>query len=115
MGDVRMWETAAGDLVGAAHPEDPGNAFPRMHPDFRHLEDEIVAWAEERLAAPTPEGRRVDVNVHDHDTQRQELLARRGFVRGRSTDTARPAEQRMEQTRGFVGSLAGDDPPKAQA
>ena len=82
MGDVRMWETADGDLVGAAHPEDPGNAFLQVHPDFRHLEDEMVVWAEERLAVPTEEGRRrVDVDVYDYDTQRQELLARRGFVR----------------------------------
>jgi len=82
MSDVRLWETADGDLVGVAHPENPGNAFLQIHPGFRHLEDEMVAWAEERLAVPAHRGgRRVYIDVYDYDIQRQELLTRRGFVR----------------------------------
>jgi ribosomal protein S18 acetylase RimI-like enzyme len=77
---VRVWETAAGDLVGAVHPEGPGWIFLEIHPDFRHLEDEMIAWGEEHLAVPGPDGgQQAYLDVYEYDTLRQSLLVRRGY------------------------------------
>lgn len=79
---IRLWETGGGRLVGAAHPEGrPGEAFLQLHPDFRHLEAEMVAWCEQNLGAPGPEGgSRLRLYVHDYDTPRRRLLSERGWT-----------------------------------
>ena len=79
---IRLWETASGRLVGVAHPEGRlGEAFVQLHPDFRYLEAEMVAWCEENLAAPAGEGgARLRMYVHDYDTPRRRLLAERGWA-----------------------------------
>lgn len=79
--DIRLWESEAGKLVGVAHREDQGNAFLQIHPEYRYLEDEMVAWAERQLAVPTEDGKRRQLNlwVYDYDTERQSMLARRGY------------------------------------
>src|SRR5688572_6301142 len=41
---IQLWETGAGELVGVAHPEGDGTAFFELHPAYRHLEEEMVAW-----------------------------------------------------------------------
>ncbi|MBN2112602.1 MAG: GNAT family N-acetyltransferase, partial [Acidimicrobiia bacterium] len=79
---IRLWETGDGRLVGVAHPEGRlGEGFLQLHPDFRHLEEEMVAWCEENLVVPTEEGAsRLRMYVHDYDTPRRRLLAERGWV-----------------------------------
>jgi mycothiol synthase len=82
-GRVRLWETEEGRLVGAVHPDGAGNAFLQLHPDWRHLEDEMVAWAEEHIGAPTQDGtqQRLDVYAYEYDAWRQHILRERGFTR----------------------------------
>ena len=46
---VQLWETQDGRLVGAVNHESPGDAHLQIHPDFRYLEEEMIAWAEEDL------------------------------------------------------------------
>jgi mycothiol synthase len=71
---VGLWETQTGRLVGAVHPEGYGEAFLELHPDFRHLETEMVCWAEEHLAATTSDGQRtLDLWVGDDDARRSLL------------------------------------------
>lgn len=79
---IHLWETGDGRLVGVAHPEGLlGEAFLQLHPDFRHLEAEMVAWCEENLGGPGPEGgSRLRMYVHDYDTPRRRLLAERGWT-----------------------------------
>jgi mycothiol synthase len=79
--DIRLWETEEGQLVGVAHPEDPGQAFLQIHPDYRHLEDEMAAWAEQHLAVPTKDGKSRVLNLwgYDYDAERHAVLARRGY------------------------------------
>src|SRR5512137_1060341 len=48
-GRVGLWETGGGRLVGVVHPDGAGNACLQMHPDYRHLEAEMVAWAGEHI------------------------------------------------------------------
>ncbi|MCB9455917.1 MAG: GNAT family N-acetyltransferase [Anaerolineaceae bacterium] len=78
---VRLWETESGQLVGVAHTEGGlGNAWFEIHPDYRHLEDEMLTWAEAHLAAPNQEGRQQLVTeAYDYDVSRQAMLARRGY------------------------------------
>lgn len=79
-GRVQLWETANGKLVGVVNPEGEGDAHLQMHPDFRAIEVAMVAWAEEHLAALNSAGRRhLEIFVYDYDTQRQQLLAQRGY------------------------------------
>ena len=76
---VGLWETQNGRLIGAVHPEGDGEAFLELHPDFRHLETEMVRWAEEHLAATTTAGRRtLDLWFGDDDPRRS-LLESPGY------------------------------------
>jgi mycothiol synthase len=78
---IRLWETDGGRLVGAAHPEDPGHLHLQLHPDYRHLEDEMIAWGEENLAVPADDGQppRLNIFVFEYDAPRQRVLAARGY------------------------------------
>ncbi len=78
---TRLWETAEGRLVAAVNQEGRGDAHLQVHPDFRHLEEEMVAWAEGSLAGPAEEENRreLELVVFDDDEQRRELLERRGY------------------------------------
>jgi mycothiol synthase len=80
-GRVQLWATATGQVVGAVNPEGTGDAHLQIDPKLRGIEAEMVAWAEEHLAAPNPEGRRqLEIFVYDYDTQRQQLLKKRGYM-----------------------------------
>ena len=78
---IGLWETDGGDLLGAVHPEDPGEAFIEIRPDARWLEPEMVRWAEEHLAAASPigRGRKLTFFVGDDDEVRQAVLRERGY------------------------------------
>ncbi len=82
-GRVQLWETAGGRLVGAVNPDGAGNACLQIHPDYRHLEAEMVAWAGEHIrTAPTDGTRpRTDVFVYEHDTWRLHVLQEQGYTR----------------------------------
>jgi mycothiol synthase len=82
-GRVRLWETVDGQLVGAAHGEgSPGDVWLELHPDFRFLMDDMLAWAETTLAAPDTEfgGQCLTHFTFDYDTPRQQVLSTRGYV-----------------------------------
>jgi ribosomal protein S18 acetylase RimI-like enzyme len=92
------WEDDAGRLVGVVHPEGGGDPFLEVDPAWRHLEPEMLAWAEAHVARPA-DGRRIaEVLAWDWDEPRRALLAERGYVEqpdgwwSRWTDLARPVE-----------------------
>jgi mycothiol synthase len=78
---IRLWETEDGQLVGVAHPEGRGDVHLELHPDYRHLEEDMLAWAEEHLAVPTEDGqqRRLDIFVLAYNAPRLRLLKQRGY------------------------------------
>ncbi|WP_404392763.1 GNAT family N-acetyltransferase [Humibacillus xanthopallidus] len=82
-GRIHLWEDEGGRLIGAVHPEDAGDAFLELHPDHRHIEEEMIAWAEQHLAVTVEEGarRQLDVFAFDYDVPRRRILTRRGFER----------------------------------
>jgi mycothiol synthase len=78
--DSRLWQRADGQLVAVAQPDSPGFPALFVHPDYRHLEPEMVAWAEQRLAKALEDGKRqVQFYVYEYDVTRQALLAVRGY------------------------------------
>ncbi len=83
---VQLWETSAGRLVGYVLAEGAGDAHMQVHPDYRHLEDDMLAWAEAHLAAPGAgdSARSLEVYVYEYDALRQRLLAARGFAKTES-------------------------------
>ncbi len=80
-GRVRLWETQGGRLVGAVHPDGEGMAFLQIHPDYRHIESEMISWAESHIARAAEGGsqRRLTMFVYEYDTWRRHLLEQRGF------------------------------------
>ncbi len=81
VGRLQLWETVDGQLVGVVNPEGTGDAYLQLHPDFRAIEPEMVAWAEEHLAAANAEGQRqLEIFVFDYDGQRRQLLQDRGYT-----------------------------------
>ncbi len=79
---IQLWENEGGELVAYVLSEGQDDAHLQVHPDYRHLEPELIAWAEAHLAAPTEDGRRqLHIMVSEYDALRQRLLADRGFVK----------------------------------
>lgn len=76
-----VWETEDGRLVGAVHPDGSGDAHLQLHPDYRHIEEAMIAWAENHLSVPAEEGARcrLDIYAQEYDKTRQQLLGRRGY------------------------------------
>lgn len=82
---ISLWETPSGEIIAVLLPIDPGSAHLQVHPGLRTpaLEEEMLAVAEERLAAREADGtRRLTVWACAEDALRQRLLAQRGYVRG---------------------------------
>jgi GNAT superfamily N-acetyltransferase len=79
---VQLWETTAGDLAGYVVAEGRGDAHLQLHPDYRHLEPEMIAWAEEHLAAPTDDGgMALEIYTYEYDALRQHILTGRGYTK----------------------------------
>lgn len=79
---LHIWETEEGCLVGVAHPENDGSAFFELHPDYRHIEEEMIAWAEAYLAVAPRAGqpRQLEIAVFDYDAPRRHLLEKRAYA-----------------------------------
>jgi ribosomal protein S18 acetylase RimI-like enzyme len=80
-GQVQLWETDRGQLVGAVFNEGDGDAHLQVHPHYRYIEEEMVVWAEANLAVTAKESsqRRLDIFVYEYDKERQRLLSERGY------------------------------------
>lgn len=78
---VQLWETTSGQLVGAVLPDSPGSAALQLNPDFGHLAEEMLAWAETNLNTLTPKGngRQLQILVYENNPGRESLLASRGY------------------------------------
>jgi len=77
---VHLWRIDQGKLVAFFLTEaDRQDIHLVVHPDHRALEETIFRWAEEQWASGKTQ---LETYVPRHDTQRQELLARLGYVDG---------------------------------
>ena len=80
---AQLWATPTGELVGFAWP-DKNQADMIVHPDHKHLENEILEWAEYRwLQSATDDGADCfSCQAFETDSARTSLLANRGYQRG---------------------------------
>lgn len=79
---IHIWENGTGELIAAVHPEGNGEAFFEIHPAYRHLEAEMLDWAERHLAVTLDDGRkRLRHAIYEFDDLRQRLLQERGYHR----------------------------------
>lgn len=80
---VQLWENEAGELVGYVLSESPGDAHLQVHPDFRYIEPEMVAWAEEHLAVAGTDSSEhtLEIFVNEYDALRQEILRGRDYTK----------------------------------
>lgn len=95
---ARIWLDQSGSVVGFAWPSDDRlDHF--SHPNHRHLESEMVSWAEQQICA-TGEHTSITTFAFDSHTWRQEQLRALGFERAgesirywrRSLDDLPPSE-----------------------
>lgn len=79
--NVQLWETEQGKLVGVAHSDGPDLPYLELDPDYRHLEPEMIDWAEANLRGPAKDGAGEQMHffVYEYDVYRQGLLAARGY------------------------------------
>jgi mycothiol synthase len=81
---VAIWQDAQGDIAAVLHPVNWDEVRLHVHPRFctPDLEDTMLADAEEYLPDRSGDGQRVlYVPVFSSDTQRCQVLARRGYTR----------------------------------
>lgn len=119
---VRLWEDAAGNLIGWAMLYPVWNSFEvQVHPDDRYLtlENDIIAWAEHEvfplMQALSPDNNNIQVNVFDSDSRRQSVLEMRGYTRGELIlyISTRPLDDKLPQPQipdGFsIRSITGKE------
>jgi len=77
---VHVWESTH-QIIGVIHPEDGGDAYFQIHPDYRpDIEEEMLLWAENNLARPNSAGeRQLEVFAFEYDSPRRRLLQQHGF------------------------------------
>jgi GNAT superfamily N-acetyltransferase len=81
---VFLWETSNGRIAAVLNPDNPGEAFLQVHPDFRSpgLDVEMISTAETQFATLKAGGsQRLVLWCPAHDSGRQDLLERRGYTR----------------------------------
>lgn len=78
---VQLWETPFGELVGYVLAEGRDDAHIQIHPDYRWLEPEMIAWAEENLGdhSAADGGRVLEIYTYTYDALRQRILRERGY------------------------------------
>lgn len=84
---TRIWETDEGRIVAVALHEGGRQIHPNVHPEFVHLTDGVVAWAE--VGAASNGGERVFLLVWDYDTAARRVALARGYVETKRREVIR--------------------------
>jgi len=84
-----LWEMPDGQIAAVLNPEEFGQVFLQIHPVFKtdKLEEEMIAFAEERLTVTRAGKRKVAIWVDSEDTLRLNLLKARGYIKGSWTES----------------------------
>jgi len=82
---VFLWEAADGQIAAVLNPEGTSDAYLQVHPEVRtpELEEEMLGFAEEHLAADRDDGRKLVVWANPQDALRLAILKRRGYSKGK--------------------------------
>ena len=96
--NVFIWETEAGQIAAVLNPEQRGQVFPQVHPDFHtpELDQEMIAVAEEHLTTTDKDGRqKINFWIDSKDKSCQEMLTRRGFHQVDSPESQEVQHRRL--------------------
>lgn len=115
---IFLWEDSNSKLAAVLNPDNPGEAFLQVHPDYRspELEVEMMLMAETQYSVRQPDGsQKLVIWSPECDSLRKDILQRRGYTRQdwaeyqRCRDLTVPiAEASLPE--GFaVRSLAGEN------
>jgi len=77
---VQIWESRPGHIVGVVTPEDGGDAHLQIDSDYRDLEPDMLAWAEQHLARSDDGFRTLVTFCLDGDRVRARVLRQRGYI-----------------------------------
>jgi len=82
---IYLWETPHGEIAAVLNPEDSGEVFLQVHPQFRteDLETEMIALAEEKFAIERDDQKILVVWAESEDAMRIEILKQCGYSRGK--------------------------------
>lgn len=89
---IFLWEARDGQIAAVLNPDNPGEAFLQVHPDFRspELEVEMMSVAETQFASTQADGKqRLCLWSPATDSLRQDILQRRGYSRRGSLEYQR--------------------------
>jgi GNAT superfamily N-acetyltransferase len=80
-----LWETPDGRLAAVLNPEEAGQVFLHIHPDYQTevLEQEMISFAEKTLSIKKEGKNAIAIWADSEVSQRQAVLAGRGYTRGR--------------------------------
>jgi hypothetical protein len=72
---VHLWRNEAEELIGFLIRDD-FLIYPQVQYEYRYLESQMIDWAEKNWTADQG---RIGIMAYDWDTERQQLLAQRGY------------------------------------
>jgi hypothetical protein len=75
--NVFIWETESGQIAAVLNPENRGQVFPQIHPDFHmpELYEEMIITAEKHLHTTARDGRqKFQIWLDSQDGSFQEIL-----------------------------------------
>ncbi len=81
---IFIWETLSGQMVAVLNPDNPGEAFLQIDPEFHsaELEVEMMSVAETQYALNQQNGsQKLTIWSPGENTLRQDILQRRGYFR----------------------------------
>jgi ribosomal protein S18 acetylase RimI-like enzyme len=115
---VFLWETDDGRIAAVLNPENPGQIYLQIHPDFHsdELENEMMEQAEHRLHTTALDGnQKLQIWTSKDDKARLDLLTQRGYTKTKAADwhRKRPMSIPIENTPvadGYtIRGLGGDE------
>lgn len=89
---ARLWENAEGEIIAAAHIEEPGNYFFQVHPKFKFLEEEMLLWAIDDCRKRYSNLNKIVVTSCHNDYERKKLYDKYGAVKLEFIDEHRVVE-----------------------
>ncbi|HEY9076147.1 MAG TPA: GNAT family N-acetyltransferase [Anaerolineaceae bacterium] len=92
---IFLWETSENRLVAMLNPDGAGEACLQVHPAYQNaeLDVEMLSVAETQFATTQANGRqRLVVWAHESDQVRQDVLIRRGYIKGKHPEYQRRRE-----------------------
>lgn len=79
---IYLWEDNNGKIVGVLCSESPDeNIFVHSKPDFTHIEEEMIIFAEDKIISEILQKPKIDIWCQEDNSYRESVLQSRGYKR----------------------------------